>query len=66
MDITNYEPQPKSMEVESQSIIEWLCNKKLWVSDFEVTLDGLVGDSHSIIKEFVVGKVLVPHTMSTN
>ena len=53
MDTTNYEPQPKSMEVESQLKIEWLCNKKLWVSDFELTLDGLVGDGLSIIKEFV-------------
>ena len=53
MDSTNYEPQPKLMEVESQSKIEWLCNKKLWVSDFKLTLDGLVGDGLSIIKEFV-------------
>ena len=53
MDTTNYEPQPKSMDVESQSKIEWLCNKKLWVSDFELTLYGLVGDGQSIIKEFV-------------
>ena len=43
MDTTNQEPQPKLMEVESQPKIEWLCNKKLWVSDFELILDGLVG-----------------------
>ena len=41
------------MEVESQPKIEWLCNKKLWVSDFELTLDGLVGDGSHIITELV-------------
>ena len=35
MDTTNQEPQPKLMEVESQPKREWLCNKKLWVSNFE-------------------------------
>ena len=53
MDTTNQEPQPKLMEVESQTKIEWLCNKKLWVSDFKLILDGLVGDGTSIIPEFV-------------
>ena len=41
------------MEVESQSKFEWLCNKKLLVSDFEATFDSLVGDGQSIISEFV-------------
>ena len=36
-----------------QQKIEWLCNKKMWVSDLELALDGLVGDCLSIIKEFV-------------
>ena len=53
MDTTSQEPQPKSMEVESQPKIEWLCNKKLWVSDFELTLDGLVGDGSHIITELM-------------
>jgi hypothetical protein len=53
MDTTNQKPEPKLMEVESQPKIEWLCNKKLWVSDFEFVLDGLVGDGTSIIPEFV-------------
>ena len=41
------------MEVESQSKVEWLCNKKLLTSDFEATLDGLDGDGQSIVLEFV-------------
>ena len=49
MGTTNTEPQRKSMEVESQSKFEWLCNKTLWVSDFEITFDGLVGDGQSMI-----------------
>ena len=54
MDATiNIEPQTKSMEVESQSKVKWLSNKKLLTSDFEATLDGLVGDGQSIISEFV-------------
>ena len=32
---SNIVPQPKSMEMEMHSKIEWLCNKKLLVSDFE-------------------------------
>ena len=32
---------------------EWLCNKKLLVSDFELTFDGLVGDGSSVVSEFV-------------
>ena len=66
MDTTNTEPQPNSMDMKSQSKFEWLCNKKLMVSDFEATLDGLVGDGHSIISEFIDWEVLVPHTPSTN
>ena len=27
--------------------------QKLWISDFEVTFDGLVGDGQSILSEFV-------------
>ena len=53
MDTTNQEPQPKLMEMESQPNSELLCNKKMWMSDFELTLDGLVGDGTSIIPEFV-------------
>ena len=53
MDTISNEPQHKSMEVESQSKIEWLCNKKMLISDFEATFDGLVGDGQSIISEFV-------------
>jgi hypothetical protein len=41
------------MEVESKTKVEWLCNKKMLTSDFEATLDGLVGDGQSIISEFV-------------
>ena len=41
------------MEVESQPKIEWLCNKKMWVSDFELTLDGLVGNGSHIFNELV-------------
>ena len=41
------------MEVESQSKSEWLCSRKLLTSQFEATLDGLVGDGQSIINEFV-------------
>ena len=52
-DETNNEPQPNSMEVESQSKFEWLCNKKFLISDFEATFDGLVRDEQSIISEFV-------------
>ena len=32
------------MEVESQSKVEWLCNKKLLTSEFEAPLDGLGGE----------------------
>ena len=53
MNTTAEEPQPKLMEVESQLKSEWLCNKKLWVSDFELTFNGLVGDGSSIVSEFV-------------
>ena len=53
MDTTAEEPQPKLMEVESQLKSEWLCNKKLWVSDFELTFNGLLGDGSSIVSEFV-------------
>ena len=42
MDTTNVEPQPNVMEVASQTKLEWLCNKKVMTSNFEVTLDGLV------------------------
>jgi len=53
MDTTTQEPQPKLMEVESQPKIEGLCNKRLWVSDFELTFDGLDGDGSSVVSEFV-------------
>ena len=53
MDTTNVEPQPNVMEVASQTKLEWLCNKKVMTSNFEATLDGLVGDGQSIIMEFV-------------
>ena len=53
MDTTTQDPQPKSMEVKSQPKSVWWCNKKLWVSDFELTLDGLVGQGLHIINEFV-------------
>ena len=53
MDTTNVEPQPAVMEVASQNKLEWLCNKKVMTSNFEATLDGLVGDGQSIIMEFV-------------
>ena len=41
------------MEVESQSKFGWLVNKKVMMSNFEATLDGLVGDCQSIIQKFV-------------
>ena len=54
MDVAvNATTQPKSMEVESQSKSEWLRSRKLLTSQFEATLDGLVGDGQSIIDEFV-------------
>ena len=54
MDVPVHETtQHKFMEVESQSKSEWLCNRKLRTSQFEATLDGLVGDGQSIITEFV-------------
>ena len=43
MDITNVEPQLRSTEVASQSKFDRLYNKKVMASNFEVTLDGLVG-----------------------
>ena len=49
MDTTNTEPQPKSMEVESQSKFDCLCNKNVLISDFEATFDSLVGDGQNII-----------------
>ena len=53
MDTTKVEPQSRNIQVESQSKFDWLCNKKVMMSDFEATLDGLVGDGQSIIQEFV-------------
>ena len=53
MDTTAEEPQPKLMGVESQLKSDCLCIKKLLVSDFELTFDGLVGDGSSIVSEFV-------------
>ena len=53
MDTTNEEPQPKLMGVESQLKNDWLCNKKLMVSDFELTFNGLVGDGSKIVSELV-------------
>ena len=52
-DTTAEEPQPKLMGVESQLKNDWLCNKKLMVSNFELTFDGLVGDGSKIVSEFV-------------
>ena len=49
----NVEPQPKSMEVESQSKVEWLCNRKMLKSYFKATFDGLNGEGQSIFSEFV-------------
>ena len=46
-------PQPKFTDVEMHSKVEWLCNRKLLVSDFERAFDGLVGDGQSIVTEFV-------------
>ena len=45
--------QPNPMELESQTKCEWLCSRKLLMSQFEATLDGLKGDGQSIIDEFV-------------
>ena len=53
MDTTAEEPQPKLMGVESQLKNDWLCNKKLMVSNFELTFDGLVGDGSKIVSELV-------------
>ena len=50
--LQNVEPHSNIMEVESQTKLEWLCNKKVMKSNFEATLDGLVGDGQSIIMEF--------------
>ena len=41
------------MGVESQLKNDWLCNKKLMVSNFELTFDGLVGDGSKIVSELV-------------
>jgi len=53
MDTTNVESQPNVMEVASQTKLEWLCNKKVMMSNFKTSLDGLTGDGQSIIMEFV-------------
>ena len=51
---TNIETtQPKPMEVESQSRCEWLCNKKVFTTQFEATFDGLEWDGESVINKFV-------------
>ena len=53
MDTTNVEPQSRTMEVASQSKFDWLCNKKVMMSNFEATLDALVGNGQCIIQEFI-------------
>ena len=53
MDTSAEEPQPKLVGVESQLKNDWLCNKKLMVSNFELTFDGLDGDGSKIVSEFV-------------
>ena len=49
MDISIVEPQLRYTEVASQSKFDWLCNKKVMMSNFEATVGGLVGDGQSII-----------------
>jgi len=49
MDITNVGPQLRSTEMASQSKFDWLCNKKVMMSNFEATLDALVGNGQEFI-----------------
>ena len=46
-------PQPIMMEMDTQSRLHWLLSKEVSVSEFENTLDGIVGDSQNILAEFV-------------
>ena len=41
------------MEVDIQSRLDMLLNKNVAVSEFERTLDGLKGDDHHLLAEFV-------------
>jgi hypothetical protein len=66
MDTTNVEPQPNVMEVASQTKLELLCNKKVMTSNFETTLDGLVGMVRALLWNLWIGLVLVLHMTSTN
>ena len=53
MDTSVEETQPKMAGEDSQLRNEWLYNKKLMVSNFELTLDGLEGDGSKIVSELV-------------
>ena len=53
MDTSAEESQPKLVGVESQLKNDWLCNKKLMVSNFELSFDGLDGDGSKIVSELV-------------
>ena len=46
-------PQSTTMEVDTQSRTQWLLSKKLLISNFEKTMNGLVGDAQKILAEFV-------------
>ena len=58
MDTTAEEPQPKLMGVESQLKSDWLCNKKLMVSNFELTFDGLVGDGSKMVQKLFLNSLI--------
>ena len=46
-------PQPSTMKVDIQSRLDWLLSKELVTSEFEKTLDRLVGDGQNTLAEFM-------------
>ena len=53
-------PQPSSMEVDTQSNLDKLVSKNPAVSELEITLDDLKGDSQNILAEFVYWQAAGP------
>ena len=46
-------PKPTVMEVESQTRMQWLLSKQLLISDYEKTLNSIVGDGQKLLAELV-------------
>ena len=61
MDTTNVEPHSNIMEVESQTKLEWLCNKKVMMSNFET-----LGMVRALLWTLWIGLVLVLLMISMN